>query len=208
MYKVKNYYFDDCRDPGWHLILTIAAYRASGDPYYLNAAKIILERVLERQSPDGGWRHQLRPPGHCRHNPPHHGNVGFLVGILMSGLKMLHEETQDTRIIDSMSAASHFLLKDMWEDEIDGFRYSSCPDMQKGTWANFLIFEGILYAYRHTGNRQLGKYARRGMDAAMRDGLRGFGKDFGMRTRAMHHILYDMQQMKERPIESSGFIYR
>ena len=58
---LNNYDWDNCRTNGWHLLLTIAAYRATHDPYYLNAARVIVARTLERQSPDGGWHRRWFP---------------------------------------------------------------------------------------------------------------------------------------------------
>ena len=76
----RNYEFTNGRNNGWHLILTMAMYNATGDRFYLNAAHIIIERTLERQSEDGGWRRML-VPAHCRCDPPRHmGNAGFMVG--------------------------------------------------------------------------------------------------------------------------------
>ena len=75
----------------------MGAYNATDDPFYLNAARIVVDRVLERQTPDGGWDRQL-VPGHCSDMPRHHGNAGFMVGVLMSGLKYYAEATDDQRV--------------------------------------------------------------------------------------------------------------
>ena len=45
-WKMAGYDFSNCRDSGWHLILTLAAYRATGDPFYLNAARIIVDQLM------------------------------------------------------------------------------------------------------------------------------------------------------------------
>ncbi|RJS85866.1 hypothetical protein CW702_00555 [Candidatus Bathyarchaeota archaeon] len=61
-YQTVNYDFRNCREPSWHLILMMAAYNATGNEFYLNAARIIVERVLERQDPEtGGWIRHLIP---------------------------------------------------------------------------------------------------------------------------------------------------
>ena len=69
------------REPGWHLIMLASALAATNDPYYLNAARIVVERVLETQDVEprelpeyqkepgrthqvGGWT-RMMVPGHC-----------------------------------------------------------------------------------------------------------------------------------------------
>jgi len=78
---LNNYDYSNCRDNGWHLLFTMAAFRATGDPYYLNAARIIVERTLERQTPGGGWHRQM-VPGHCHCMPRHRGEANFMLGVL------------------------------------------------------------------------------------------------------------------------------
>ena len=92
----RNYDFTNCRNNGWHLILTMEMYRATGDPFYLNAAHIIVERTLDRQTEEGAWKRMLAF-GHCmcEHPPRHMGNAGFMVGILLVGLKFYHQATGD-----------------------------------------------------------------------------------------------------------------
>ena len=42
------------RSGGWPLVNAVDAYRFSSDPYYLNAARLMIERFLERQYPATG----------------------------------------------------------------------------------------------------------------------------------------------------------
>ena len=37
----------------------MAVYRTIYDPFYLNAARIIVDRTLERRTPGSGWARQL-----------------------------------------------------------------------------------------------------------------------------------------------------
>jgi rhamnogalacturonyl hydrolase YesR len=77
---LNNFDFTNCRNPGWHLILAEAMYNATNERYYLNAAKIVVERVLERQTSNGGWKRFLTDD-HRNCLPRHMGNAGFMVGI-------------------------------------------------------------------------------------------------------------------------------
>ena len=73
----------------------MAVYNTTGDPYYLNAARIIVDRCLERQRADGSWRRHM-VPGHCHCEPRHHGNAGFMVAVLLNGFKLYHQATHFT----------------------------------------------------------------------------------------------------------------
>ena len=59
-----HYDFKNAREAGWHLIHLCMLAAAFDDPDCLNAASIIVERVLERQAPQGGWERNLGEP-HC-----------------------------------------------------------------------------------------------------------------------------------------------
>ncbi|NQT51582.1 hypothetical protein HQ576_06010, partial [bacterium] len=123
----RPYDFLTTRTPGWHLIMLASAYAATGDPYYLNAARLVTERVLETQDgrrplpayqsadrrskpyQEGGWSRMMRP-GHCQCTPRHRGNAGFMVAVLLSGLKYYHDVVPDPRVKDSIIRGAHYLL--------------------------------------------------------------------------------------------------
>jgi hypothetical protein len=207
-YRMINYDFSNCRDSGWHLILTLGVYRATGDPFYLNAARIIIERVLERQTPKpkfntkaGGWR-RMMVPGHCLCEPAHYGNAGFMVGVLLTGLKWYHLETGDPRVAKSIIMGAHFLLDDMWVEDIGGFRYTSCPVSSKGPWSNFLLFDGIGYAYRLTQqagqpDAKLARHLLRGTEPAI-NAMSGMGKSFSMYIRVAPHFIGLLSELREK----------
>lgn len=201
----KNYDFNNCRQPGWHLILTMAAYDATNDPYYLNAAKIVVERVLERQTPDGGWKRQL-VPGHCYCTPRHQGNAGFMVGVLLTGLKSYYAATQDERVANSIVKAANFLIDSMWVPEIRGFHYTSCPKFNTGVGYNFRLFDGIVFAHQRTHDPRLREVLVSGTEAALdtmpggRDPLKGmeWGKAFSQQIRETPHFIDYLVQLRKR----------
>lgn len=213
-YKMMNYDFSNCRDSGWHLILTMAVYRATGDPFYLNAARIIVERVLERQTPKpkfntkgGGWR-RMMVPGHCLCEPAHHGNAGFMVGVLLTGLKWYHLETGDPRVAKSIMMGANFLIDDLWEEDVSGFRYTSCPVSSKGPWSNFLLFDGIGYAYRlsqQAGQPDAGlaRHLREGTDPAI-NAMSGMGKSFSQFIRVAPHFIGLLAELCESEPAAGG----
>ncbi|MFC1718891.1 hypothetical protein ACFL6S_34890 [Candidatus Poribacteria bacterium] len=188
-YGTRDYDFMNCRTPGWHLILSMAVYRATNDPFYLNAAHIVVERVLERQTADGGWQRQMMP-GHCHDLPRHRGNAGFMVGVLMSGLKYYHQVTGDPRVAESIVKAAHFVIDDMWVPDKHGFRYTSCPNTSPSPGLNSLIIEGIAYANTLKPDLKLKENLRAQIEHF--HGVSGFGKSFSQHTRSMPKTLADL----------------
>ncbi|NLF18616.1 MAG: PKD domain-containing protein [Lentisphaerae bacterium] len=203
-YGTRDYDFRNCREPGWDLIFTMAVYRGTSDPFYLNAARIIVDRVLERQTPEpalgtagGGWRRRM-VPGHCLCEPAHYGNAGFMVGVLLTGLKWYHLETGDARVAESLHQGARFLANDMWEPDIQGFRYTTCPKSSKGAWSNLLLFDGMGYAYRLTGDKDIARVLMAGTDAAI-ESLSGWGKSYTMYIRVAPHVLGLLADLRETP---------
>ena len=190
--RIRHYDFGNCRTSGWHLILTMAMYNATNDRYYLNAAKIIVDRVLERQTPEtGGWE-RMMVPGHCHCEPPRHkGNAGFMVGILLAGLKAYHQATGDEAVEQSIIKGAEYLINEVWEPDINGFRYTSCPHSSKGT-GNLRKLLGIAYAYRLTGDEKFGEIARRGAESGVKS-LSGSGKGLSAHGRFAPYVLHDVQ---------------
>ncbi|MCK5805658.1 MAG: hypothetical protein KAI66_22690, partial [Lentisphaeria bacterium] len=113
---LRNYDYNNNRHSGWHLVNTLAMYRATSDPYYLNAARIIMERVSEREMSDGGWTRQLTP-GHCLCMPRHRGEAAFMTGILLTGLKDYHEITGDEHVGDMIVRGAKNIIRATWVPE-------------------------------------------------------------------------------------------
>ena len=176
---VNNYDFTNCRNSGWHLIHLSAAYRATGRRVFLNAARIIVDRVLERQRSSGGWD-RLLVPGHCHCDPPRHtGNAGFMVGILMVGLKRFHDVTQDQRVADAIVRAAGYCIERMWVPEAGAFHYTCCPESRVLAGADIRILKGVSAAYEFTGEDRFRDVLIAGIQTAIADlprARRGIGK--------------------------------
>ncbi|MFP4249490.1 MAG: PKD domain-containing protein [Armatimonadota bacterium] len=134
------------RHPGWMSKILIAGYAVSGDEYYLNAAKTHLDYWADFQTENGGWDRRLGG-GHCACDPPHIGEAGFMVCVLMSAMKRYHELTGDEKIGESIIKGSRWLIEDLWVPEDRGFRYTSCPTKTSGGGAMHMI-EPVTYAHR------------------------------------------------------------
>ncbi len=195
---LNDYDFTNCRNCGWHLIHLAAAYKATGRRVYLNAARTIVDRVLERQKPSGGWE-RLMVPGHCFCYPLRHmGNAGFMVGVLMAGLRRFYEATGEKRVRDAIVHAATFCIDDMWVPENRAFRYTSCPKSSVGRSADMAILKGIAFAYDVSGNERLREVLFEGVRSAMAQretrAHRGVGKSIGMPMRGAYQVLVDLPE--------------
>ncbi|MDH7571501.1 MAG: hypothetical protein QHJ73_18145, partial [Armatimonadota bacterium] len=187
---LNHYDFGNCRDNGWHLLFTLATYRATNDPYYLNAAHIIVERTLERQTPGGGWHRQM-VPGHCYDMPRHRGEANFMLGVLANGLEEYYREVPDPRVAQAIIGGAKQAVAELWVDEVNGFRYTSCPNMTGYTANNDMTAEVLFFAHRLSGDARFAEIALRAMDAAFKGGIGS-----AAHIRWTPHILYNMDLLK------------
>ena len=187
---LNNYDWSNCRTNGWHLLLTMAAYRATNDPYYLNAARIIVQRTSERQTPGGGWHRQM-VPGHCHDMPRHRGVANFMLGVLANGLEEYYREIPDPRVAEAILGGAKQAVNELWVDEVDGFRYTSCPNMKGYTANNDMTAEILFFAHRLGGDPEYGQIALRAMHAAFRGGIGSIAH-----LRWTPHIIYNMDVLE------------
>ncbi|MBM3465937.1 MAG: hypothetical protein FJX76_27935, partial [Armatimonadetes bacterium] len=123
----RTFDFSNCRDAGWLLIHLCAGYTATLERRYLEAAHVVVERVIERQRASGGWE-RMMVPGHCYCDPPRHmGNAAFMVGVLMAGLKRYHLITQDPQVRRCILRAARYAVAAYWVEGQRVFRYTNCP---------------------------------------------------------------------------------
>ncbi|MGD8239720.1 MAG: hypothetical protein PVH68_14265, partial [Armatimonadota bacterium] len=161
---LNNYDFTNGRVPGWHLLLTIAVYRATYDPFYLNAARIIVDRTLERRTPGSGWARQM-VPGHCHCEPRCRGTCSFMQGILGCGLREYYLETGDERVREAVVDSARYVIDEMWVDEESAFRYTSCPESSVTASRNDTLAGLLLFAHELSGDQELLEVVKQGMDA-------------------------------------------
>jgi len=208
-YFQEPYDFTSCRNPGWHLILNAATYAATGDPYYLNASRVIVDRVLEtqdkvpvplpphQQQPGrthqiGGWSRQMIP-GHCRCVPRCRGNAGFMVAILLIGLKYYDDVVDDPRVKDAIIRGAYYLMDECYSADVKGFRYTSCPEMKYSPGGTPLKYEGIARAYRWTKDERFKKALLEGLPSGF--GGCGYGKSFSAYYRCGPRLLADIADL-------------
>ena len=165
---LNNYDFTNGRFPGWQLIHLMAVYRVTNDPYYLNAARIIVDRVLERRTPGSGWARQL-VPGHCSCTPRCHGACSFMQGILGIGLREYYRETADERIPPAIVDMTRYVIEQMWVPDRNAFRYTSCPHSDITPSRADALAGLVLFAYELSGDPLFADVAVRGMNESFKD---------------------------------------
>jgi hypothetical protein len=144
--NLANYDYFNARECGWHLTHLCGLARLDGDPSLLNAASIIVDAVLEKQEPGGGWEHPLAE-AHCHCEPPRcHGEAGFMVGVLLSGLRRYHLLTGDPRVADAIVGGARWLVHKTFERERGVFRYTSCPNRKNASMHGVQLIEGLATA--------------------------------------------------------------
>jgi hypothetical protein len=202
----RPYDFSSTRTPGWYLIMLAATYAATDDPYYLNAARVVIDRVLETQDTQprplpeyqqagrqpyqlGGWS-RMMVPGHCQCEPRHRGNAGFMVAVLLAGMKYYHDVTGDPEVKEAIIRGARNLLDETYSDEARGFRYTSCPNTGFRPGASPLMVEGIARAYLWTDDERFGRMLRESLPIAASGS--SYGKGFSMYYRMAPRVLADL----------------
>lgn len=202
--RLDHYEYKSARDSGWHLIHLTMLAAALDDPDCLNAARIIVERVLERQSPGGGWERVLGEP-HCGCGFPRcQGEAGFMVCILVSGLMRYHRLTGDDAVADAIIGGARWLIRGTFDDDSGYFRYTSCPNRSLG--GNYQctqwVMEGLAAAWELSGDREIGIHLKRGLETIgmypARLSHMGVGKAMSQQMRYVPSIL---AALNKRPLE-------
>jgi len=160
---LNNYDFTNGRYPGWHLLFTMAVYRATYDPFYLNAARIIVDRTLERRTPGSGWARQL-VPGHCHCTPRCRGACSFMQGILGCGLREYFRETGDERVPPAVVDSARYIIEQMWVEEKEAFRYTSCRQSSVTASRSDTLAGLLLFAHEFSHDPRIADVAVRSMN--------------------------------------------
>lgn len=197
-----NWSFGIERAAGWSLYNAMSAYESTLNPFYLNAARIYLEKVYELQDPvTGGWRMPQGPPECDCPDAPHTGGKAFAAGVLLHGLMMVDRVAPDTRVRESIVRGVDWLLDHSWNEAAQGFRYKTgCPKFADGGWYTTLVADGIAYAYELTGNPRYREFLLRTLPrpaAKVTGSGPACGKEFTMHARHLPHALYYIRRWGE-----------
>ncbi|MFA7173765.1 MAG: carbohydrate binding domain-containing protein [Kiritimatiellia bacterium] len=165
-----NFIFGNAREPGWMSKLVMGAYFCTEDTFHLHAAAIMLDLTHEKSvaTGDHGFYFHKLSRGHCNCPPEeqHFGEAGFMLGVLMTGMKMYYDVTGDPKIAEDISKIAHFIAETMWLPNKTGFRYTSCPHSPSGSSSAWIMLEGLAFAARHNKNSKLADLCRMALTAA------------------------------------------
>jgi len=157
--------FINCRESGWHIIHLCMLAAAFDDPRCLNGAAVIVRRVRAKEDPAGGWVRMLAA-AHCGCGYPRcRGEAGFMVGILMTGLKRYHALTGDAEAARMLVGGARWLIRETYDAQSGHFRNHSCAKRTKGgdPWSTQTIMEGLADAYALSRDEEIGGYVRDGI---------------------------------------------
>ena len=202
--NLRYYDFYNMRECGWHITHLCGMARMTDDPRYLNAAAVIVEKVLEKQEPGGGWEHPLAE-AHCHCEPPRcRGEAGFMVGVALSALRKYYALTADPRVADAIVGGVRWLLEKTYVPEVGHFRYTSCPTRGgPGPGYTIQVIEALADAYSFARDPRIAEVLERsladiGLSAAELGRTRyGVGLNQEMRyIPAMLHVLQQLEAVR------------
>jgi hypothetical protein len=200
-----DFNFGNARQPGWMTILVMSAHAITGDPYYLNAAKIMLDKVHEKAQetkPEAGLYYHKLVPGHCYCEESHYGEAGFMAGVLMTGMKMYYLATHDERVADAIVKIANFIVDTMYVPEDGTFHYTSCPKSSTGASYGFLLGDGLGFAANYSKDARLIDVTRAAVATTMHafPGTSG-GKSIGFDMCAAPYAMSETDRLPGAPFD-------
>ncbi len=206
-YYTPNFNFSIERAAGWPLTNAMAAYRFTGNPYYLNAADLYFETISSKQNKETGC-FDLPQDGSecdCPDKKEHRGGKAFATGVLMHGLARYYEATQKPEAKTCLVRCADWLIDISWNESVKGFRYKTgCPKYADSGWYAVLVTEGVATAGELTGNPRYTDFLARtlGRELGKSSGSSvGCGKEFSQRFRQIPHALYYLEKHGHRTLE-------
>ena len=188
-----NFDIKNSRECGWHLIHLCGLMRMDSNPRYLNAAAFLVEKILEKQVPGGGWERPLTE-SHCQCPiPREYGEAGFMIGILLAGLRRYYALEKDPRVADAIVGGVRWLIKSTYVPDVGHFRYTNCPNRGATPTPQHAIqiFEGLVEAYNISKDPEILTIIRKNLDAI------GVVNSSCLEIRYIPLILYSIGQLSK-----------
>lgn len=172
-------YTDHIRWVGWPLHLVLAAYEATGDKKYLDAAQKQWQVLKDNLDSKQGWI-VLLAYGHCSVEAESgrcRGNNMYMLGFTLTALARYHRITGDPEVLKALSTGLDQVIRETWSEGDKSFYLTSCRHAQKSpapTYSSvtFHVSEALAYESRLTGNqdhrRVLRESLRHGIAAGMK----------------------------------------
>jgi hypothetical protein len=192
--------FGIARGGGWPIANAAAAYRHTGNPYYLNAARLMVQRTLERQHPaNGGWYYYM--PLNETYGMRLQGCKPFTVGILTYGMLRYLDVEPKSRpdVRRSLVRAADWLRRDAWVPG-EGLRTATIevpPEayQRKGERGDdcLLNAELVAFAYEETQRQEYLDFWRDLMKGMLADRNAGMGKNF---AQMVHQTIFGLDRIR------------
>ena len=174
-YKLDKY------DRGWPLVGVSTAYRLTEDPFYLNALRIMAEKMLEVGGPEGLVRIPLSYR-HCGcHDVQHVGYAPFIGGIHATAKIHAWTATGDERLKDAACRAAENIVKETWHPEVCAIRNTTCPNSLVPRGQTGQLCDSLAFAATHLNNKRLAAVCRNAL-AMDWSGVMGQGKTVATTT--------------------------
>jgi hypothetical protein len=155
------------RNLGWPMILVLAAYEATGDSKYLEAAAKNWEVLREHIDWQRGWVVRLARD-HCAHGDRRcSGNVPFMEGLTVCALARYHRITGDPDVLRAISVGIDQMIRECYDSEKRMFRYTACPLTKPSALLFLLSAEAMAYEVNLTGNAEHLRILREGLRTAL-----------------------------------------
>ncbi len=191
VYMTRNFDFGIERAAGWPLMNAVAAFEGTGNPFFLNAAKLYVAKITSKQTERGDWGLKHGPP-ECLHQPSHPGGKAFAAGVLLNGLMMFDLDAPSAEVKQCIVRNAHWLEKYAWNHETHSFRYlDTCPTFEKGGrngGTDLLVSSGLAYACTLDRDGALRALLLDSLGRAL-NAKAGVGKDFIQDIRQTPHAL-------------------
>jgi hypothetical protein len=175
---------------GWPMILVLAAYEATGDPKYLEAARKNWQVLKENIDWERGWVVRLAGD-HCLHpegstleeretkyrDQRCEGNVPFMEGLTLCALARYHRATGDPEVLRAISVGIDQMIRECWQEDVKTFRYTACTLSNKTPYALLMLSaEAMAYEVSLTGSAEHRRVLREEFRASVLKGGQEFGK--------------------------------
>jgi hypothetical protein len=191
-----HYYSE--RNVGWPMVALMSAYDATGNPWYLNGAKLMADMAVWTQPPEsGGWGHFI-DPNECKHTPRCWGCKPFMTGVLLHGLKLYDLAQPRDDVKRAIRKNCDFLWREAYIPRDNGFIYSQCRSFSdKGSaWTISLVGDGLAYGCLMDPDHRHKDLLLRATEGFMYGaGIGDFGKSFTQGTCFMPHMLHDLDAL-------------
>jgi hypothetical protein len=191
----KGFDFGIERAGGWPLINAVAAYRHTANPYYLNSARLMIQRCLERQDPVlGGWLHY--PPIDETGDVPVYGGKAFAVGILSYGILRYLDVEPRPEVRRMLVRATDWLMKESWNPD-RGFRYiTKCQRYHNAGERGMtclLNAELVAFAYEETRDKRYLDFWQEMTSGVFDKNFGAMGKGF---AQCVHQTVFGLERIR------------